>query len=181
MNLDRNALLMLIVAMPMYAAQDLESTVEGRVRYIYSVPKSIAVTTKDGTEHIFHFVERTSIHGGEIASRGSKDALHGLKAGTEVAVHFTGKGAVETAEEIDLIGADGLKATEGTFKHIDRGAKTISVVTTDGAEHTFRLFGRAARDSGKELDKGADKTTRVTVFHTEEGGDKIVHFFRSAS
>ena len=70
--------------------------------------------------------------------------MHGLKAGTEVAVHFTTKETVDTADEIDRIGADGLKTIEGTFRQIGRGAKTISIVMADGAEHTFRLLDRAS-------------------------------------
>jgi len=179
MKLYRYAALTLILAAPVFAVQDVASAVEGTVKKIDSATKTILVTTKDGTEHTYHYAERTTIHGGEDAGKGTKDALHGLKAGTEVAVHFTTRGTLDTADEIDRIGADGLKATEGTIKQIDRGAKTISIVTADGAEHTFRLLGRAARDTGRGLDKGADKSAKVTVYYTEEGGDKVAHFFKS--
>ena len=179
MKLDRKTLLMLIVAMPIYAAQDFESTVEGRVRYIDSAPKSIVVTTKHGTEHMFHFAKRTSIHGGEIASKGPKEALHGLKAGTEVVVHFTGRGTVKTAEEIDLARrgwSEGNRSEPSSISIVS--AKTVSVVTADGAEHTFRLLSRAARDSGKELDKeNLDKTTRVApVFYTKKAATRSYTF-----
>jgi hypothetical protein len=180
MKLHRYAALTLILTMPTFAVQDVASAVEGTVKKIDSGTETILVTTKDGTEHTYHYVERTTIHGGEAAGKGSKDVLHGLKTGTEVAVHFTTRGTLDTADEIDRIGADGLKATEGTLKQIDRGAKTISIVTADGAEHTFRLLGRTARDTGRDLDKGADKSAKVTVYYAEEGGDKVAHFFKSA-
>ena len=32
-----------------------------------------------------------------------KDAFHGVREGSEVAVHYTAKGAEETAEEVDNI------------------------------------------------------------------------------
>jgi hypothetical protein len=179
MKLHHYAVLTLIMATPMFAVQDVASTVEGTVKKIDSATKTILVTTKDGTEHTFHYAERTTIHGGEAAGKETKDALHGLKAGTEVAVHFTTKETVDTADEIDRIGADGLKAIEGAFRQIDRGAKTISIVTADGAEHTFRLLGRAARDTGSDLDKGTDRSAKVTVYYTEEGGEKVAHFFKS--
>ena len=46
------------------------------MRYIQSTPKAIAVTTRDATEHLFHFVKRTAIYSGQAAGKG----LHGLKA-----------------------------------------------------------------------------------------------------
>jgi hypothetical protein len=95
-------------------------------------------------------------------------------------VHYTTKGTVDTAEEIDHLGKDGLKATEGTVKKLDRGTKTITIATADGAEHTFRFADRAARDTGRDIEKGADKSVKVTVYYTEEGGDRIAHFFRSS-
>ncbi len=87
---------------------------------------------------------------------------------------------MDTAEEVDRIGKDGMRLTEGTLKQIDRGAKTVTVITANGAEETFRLGDRAARDTGRDVEKGADKSARVTVYYSEEGGDKIVHFFKKA-
>ena len=65
MKLHRVAVLTLILATPMFAVQDAASTVEGTVKKIDSDTKTILVTTKDGTEHTFHYGERTTIHGGE--------------------------------------------------------------------------------------------------------------------
>jgi hypothetical protein len=55
------------------------------------------------------------------APAGAKDAFHGLKEGSEVAVHYTAKGGRETADEEDHIGKDGLKVTEGTISYIESG------------------------------------------------------------
>jgi Cu/Ag efflux protein CusF len=169
----------LSAALPVFAAEDVASVAEGTVKKIDSSTKTVAIATKDGTERTFHFGERTAVHGVETAGKGSEETLHGLKEGTEVAVRYTSKGTVDTAEEIDHIGADGLKVTEGTFKKIDRGTRTITIATADGTERTFRLLGRGARDTGRDIAKGADKSARVTVFYTEEGGDKVAHFFKN--
>lgn len=174
------AALALSAALPVFAADDVAAVAEGTVKKIDSSTKTLAIATKDGTEHTFNFGERTTVHGVEAAGKGSEDALHGLKEDTEVAVHYTSKGTVDSAEEIDHIGKDGLKVTEGTVKKIDHGAKTITIATADGTERSFRLLGRGARDTGRDVAKGVDKSARVTVFYTEESGDRVAHVFKSA-
>jgi hypothetical protein len=138
------------------------------------------VKVADGTEHTLHFVKRTTVHGAQDIAAGAKDAFHGVREGGEVAVHYTAKGAEETAEEVDNIGKDGLKAAEATVTHIDRGAKTLAVKTADGVEVTYRLTDNAAKHAGKDIKEGAEKTGKVTVYYTEEGGRKVARFFKSA-
>jgi Cu/Ag efflux protein CusF len=180
MKLHRYAVLIVSMALPMLAAEAVVSVAEGTVRKIDSSAKTMLVVTKDGTERTFPFGERTTVHGVEAVGRESNEALHGLKVGSEVAVHYTSKGTEDTAEEIDHIGKDGLKASEGIVRKIDRGAKTITIATADGGEQTFRLLDHAARDTGRDIEKGADKSARVTVYYTEDGGDKVAHFFKKA-
>jgi hypothetical protein len=142
--------------------------------------KTVVVKLADGTEHTFHFVKATTVHGAHETAAGAKDAFHGLKEGSEVAVHYTAKGTVETAEEVDHIGKDGLKVTEATVTHVDRGAKTIAVKTADGTEEVYRMTDSAARDAGKGIGTGAEKSAKVTVYYTEEAGHKVAHFFKKA-
>ena len=142
--------------------------------------KTVVVKLADGTEHTFHFVKATTVHGAQETAAGAKDAFHGLKEGSEVAVHYTAKGTVETAEEVDHIGKDGLKVTEATVTHVDRGAKTIAVKTADGTEEVYRMTDSAARDAGKGIGTGAEKSAKVTVYYTEEAGHKVAHFFKKA-
>jgi hypothetical protein len=168
------------VACAAFAAEDVAGAVDGTVTHISATAKIIAVKTADGTEHTFHFVARTSVHGVEDTGKGAEDTLHGLKEGSHVVVHYTAKGTEETAEEIDHIGKGGLKATKGTVKTIDRAAKTITIKTADGVEETFRLTGRTARDAGKGIGEGAEKSEHVTVYYTDEAGHKIAHFFARA-
>jgi Cu/Ag efflux protein CusF len=174
------AALALSVALPVFAIEDVASVTEGTVKKIDSAAKTVVVATKDGTERTFHFGERTAVHGVDAAGKGSKETLHGLKEGTEVAVRYTSRGTEDTAEEIDHIGRDGLKVTEGTLKKIDHGAKTITIATADGTERTFRLLGRGVRDTGRDVEKGADKSAKVTVYYTEEGSEKVAHFFKNS-
>jgi hypothetical protein len=160
------------------AAQDVVTAVDGTVKKVDAGTKTVVVDTADGTEHTFHYTGDLAVHGAKDTAKGSDDAFHGVKEGSKVAVHYTADGGKETAHEIDNIGDDGLKATEGTVTHIDRGAKTVAVKTADGTEQTFRLSGRAAADAGKDIGAGADKAGKVTVYYTEDAGKKTVHFIK---
>jgi hypothetical protein len=163
-----------------FAAQDVVSAVDGTVKKIDAGSKTIVVDTADGTEHTFHYADDLVVHGAKDTAKAPDESFHGLKEGSKVAVHYTASGTKETAHEIDNIGDDGLKATEGTITHIDRGAKTVAVKTADGTEETFRLSGRAAVDTGKDIGEGTDKAAKVTVYYTEDAGKKTAHFIRAA-
>ena len=168
------------VASAAYAVDDVAGAVDGTVKHVSAATKTVVVKTGDGTEHTFHIVARTSVHGAEETGKGTEDTFHGLKEGSHVVVHYTAKGTEETAEEVDHIGEGGLKTTDGTVKTIDRGAKTITVKTASGTEETFRLTDRAARDAGKGIGEGAEKSAHVTVYYTDEAGHKVAHFFVKA-
>ena len=122
---------------------------------------------------------KTSVHGWDSTEAGAKDGMHGVKEGGHVVVHYTVKGSEKTAQEVDRIGEGGLKVTEGTVSKIDRGTKTLAVKTADGAEASYKISEHAAVDAGKETGKAVEKASKVTVYYTEEGGKKIVHFFKN--
>lgn len=152
------------------------TAVHGTVSKIDSAAKTIVVKTKDGTEHTLHFLNKTVVHGTEA---GAKDTFKGVKEGSEVVAHYTVKGSDKTAVEVDKVGKDGIKATEGTVTDIDRGGKTIAVKTADGTVQTFKMGDHAAEDAGKDVGKGVEKSAKVTVYYTEEAGKKIAHFFEN--
>lgn len=155
-------------------AADVVTAVHGTVTKVDAGAKTIVVKTKEGTEHTLHFVAKTTVSGTDAAA---KDTFKGVKEGSEVVAHYTVKGTEKTAVEVDRVGKDGLKATEGTISDIDRGAKTIAVKTADGTVQTFKMADHATEDAGKDIAKGAEKTAKVTVYYTEEGGKRIVHWF----
>jgi hypothetical protein len=155
------------------------SAVEGRVEKIDRTAKTILVKAADGTEHTFHFVGRTAVHGTEMAGIAAKDSFHGLMEGSDVVVHYTAKGSVETAEEVDHMGKDGLKASDGTITAFDRAAKTMTIKTADGTEEAFRLSSHAAQDAGRDTEDATKKSAKVTVYYTEEAGHNVAHFFKS--
>jgi hypothetical protein len=152
------------------------TAVHGTVTKIDAGAKTIVVKTKEGTEHTLHFLNKTVVHGTET---GAKDTFKGVKEGSEVVAHYTVKGADKTAVEVDSLGKDGLKATEGTVTDIDRGTKTIAVKTADGTVETFKMADHATEDAGKDVGKATVKSAKVTVYYTEDAGKKIAHFFEN--
>lgn len=172
------ALVFALLALPAAYGQDVVHAVEGTVKKVDAATKTMVVKTADGAEHTYHFTDRTVVHGTEAAANGARDAFHGIKAGSEVVVHYTDKGADSTAQEVDHVGKDGLKVSEGTVKSIDRDARTLTIKTTRGTEETYRLTDHAARDAGADIGKEAGKTERVTVYYTQESGHKVAHFFK---
>jgi hypothetical protein len=170
---------MSFAAIAMFAADDVVTAVEGTVKKVDAGTKTVVIKTADGTEHTVHFVSKTSVHGWDAADAGAKDGMHGVKEGSHVVVHYTVKGSEKTAQEMDRIGDGGLKVTEGTVSAIDRGSKTLAVKTADGAEATYKITDHAVVDAGKDTGKAVAKASKVTVYYTEEGGKKVVHFFKN--
>lgn len=164
--------------LPARADEDVVTAVHGTVTKIDAVGKTIAVKTADGTEHTFHFVAKTTVHGAHAATTGAKDSFHGLTEGSEVVAHYTAKGAEETAVEVDKVGKGGLHAVDGTVTHVSDDGKTVVVKAADGTEHTFQVVGHDTAASAKEIGKGADKTAKITVYYTETAGKKVAHFFQ---
>jgi hypothetical protein len=157
-----------------FAADDVDSAVVASVKTIDRGAKTAVVKTKDGTEATIHFTGRTVAHGAEATAKGTKDAFEGVKEGDDVIIHYTEKGGVKTAQEVDHVGKDGMKATVVAVKSVDHAAKTVTVETGKGAEETYHLTDRAVVETGKGLEKGG----KVTVYYTEDAGKKIAHFFK---
>jgi hypothetical protein len=179
--MNRFARLSLIVAVVIFAvfaaraADDVVSAVHGTVTKTDAATKTIAVKTADGTVHTFKWTDKTVTHGTEV---GATDTFHGVKEGSEVAVHYTVKGADKSAVEVDRLGKDGVKSVDGVVTKVGEGGKTVTVKTADGTEKVFTTAGRDTAAAAKDLGKGADKTGKVTVYYTEEGGKAVAHFFQ---
>jgi hypothetical protein len=152
-------------------AQTVTSVVHGTIKKIDAGAKTIAIATVDGTEEVLAFSDKTIVHG---SVAGAKDVFKGLKEGGEVAARYTVAGAKKTAVEVDSVGKGGMRVVEGTVTKVDAGAKTVVVKTADGSETVFNATEAAVVDLGKD----ASKAGKVTVHYTEEGGRKVVHFFK---
>jgi preprotein translocase subunit YajC len=169
--------LVLFVASFASGTEDVVTAVHGTITKLDTATKTVVVKTSDGTEHSMRFLDNTAVHGAHAVGGGAKESFHGLKEGTEVIAHYSERGGRTTALEIDRVGKDGLKGTEGTISKLDRTGKTIAVKTADGTEHTFELTERAASDGGKDIGEGTEKGTNVVVYSTEKTGKDVAHFF----
>jgi len=164
-------------AVTAWAADDVVTAVHGVITKVDEASKTIVVKAKDGTEHTIHFVDKTAVYGAEGAAMGAKDTFHGLKEGSEVVAHYTVKGSEKTATEVDNVGKDGLKATEGTVTKVGEGGKTVTVKAADGTEQTFDVVGHDTKAAAVDTAKGTEKGAKVTVYYTEKAGKKVAHFF----
>jgi hypothetical protein len=164
-------------AVMLVAADDVVTAVHGTVTKVDAASKTIVVKTKDGTEHTIHFVDTTTVHGGEAVGAGAKDSFHGVTEGSEVVAHYTVKGTDKTAVEVDKAGKDGYKSVEGTITKIGEGGKTVTVKAADGTEHTFEVAGHGTKVAAVDTGKGTEKGAKVTVYYTESAGKKVGHFF----
>ena len=158
-----------ILATLICVAQDVVSVVHGTVTKVDQGTKTVVVKTADGTEHTIKVT-------GDTAYKGTKEGFDGLKEGTEVVAHTTGKGVEETGVEIGKVGKDSLKVTKGTVTKVDHGTKTVVVKAADGTEKTFEYTDTAGKDMGKAVGAGTEKGAKVTVYYTEEAGKKTAHF-----
>jgi predicted RNA-binding protein len=95
-----------------------------------------------------------------------------------VVIHYTVQGTGQSAQEIDVLGDEGLKVTEGRVTRIDRGHKEITIRFDNGRTETLRLTDRAAAEAAKDIDKAAASGERVAVYYEDENGRKVAHYFK---
>jgi hypothetical protein len=164
--------------LPVRATDAVVFAIHGTITKLDSATKTVVVKTADGTEHTIHFVDKTAVHGAEAIATGSKDAFHGLKEGSEVAVHYTEKDSEKTAVEVDRLGKDGIKSLDGAVTKIGEGGKAVTVKAADGTEQTFDVVGQDMKEAAEAVGKAADKAAKVTVYYTESAGKKVAHFFK---
>jgi arginine repressor len=165
---------------------DVVHAVSGAVTKIDKDAKTIAVKTADGTEHVFHYTEKTTVRDAHAAAKGAKagalDTYFAGKEGTHVIVRYTEKGADKTASSVDDFGKDAMKVSEGTVTKVDKAAHTVKIKTEDGAETTYDWGKDATVDTEHGVVKGsqyvAKEGDKVVVHYTEDAGKKVVHFFK---
>ncbi len=76
---------------------------------------------------------------------------------------------------VDKVGVD--RENAKVLTEIDRGGEKLVIDTGDGTRQTFRLAGHATEDAGKDIAKGTVKGSKVTIYYTEDAGEKVAHFF----
>jgi len=160
-------------------AVEKTSSVEGIVIKIDRAAKTVMVKGADGTEHTMHLVGRTVVYGGDETHKGAEETARGLQEGSKVVVHYTKQGTDETAEEIDRIGTDGLKMSEGTITTFDRDARTMIIRIANGTEEIYQLTDHAIEDARIQTEDAAKTSAHAIVYYSEEAGNKVAHYFKT--
>ena len=150
---------------------------EGTMQQFYRAANVVVITTMDGMEHVYHFTKDLIVHGGK---KPGVDALEGLRAGTTVVIHHTTAGSQASIDEIDVLGDEGLKSTEGMVTNIDRRKNEITIRYNNGKTETLQMTSRAAAETEAGIDESAEEA-RVVVYYSDEAGHKIAHYFKKAS
>ena len=147
---------------------------EGTVKQFYRGLNFVVVKTMDGMEHVYNFTKDLIVHGGKNSG---VEALEGLREGTHVAIHYSTTGTKASAQEIDVLGGEGLSITEGVVTNIDRGKKEITIRYTNGLTETLQMTSRAAAESEGVLEASKKAPSRVVVYYADESGRKVAHYF----
>jgi hypothetical protein len=176
-----------VLAQDVAKGGDVVHAVAGVVTKVDSAAKTIAVKTADGTEHVFKFTEKTTVHAAHETAAGVKagsvDTYMAGKEGTHAVIHYTGEGADQTAVHVEDFGKDSMEVGHGTVTGVDKAARTVTVKSEDGTETTYRVAKHATIDTEHGVVKGSElvakKGEKVTVHYTDEAGQKVVHLFKS--
>jgi hypothetical protein len=146
---------------------------EGTMKAFYRAANTVVVTTMDGMEHVYHFTKNLIVHGGKAPG---VDALAELSEGTPIVIHRSVNGDQASAEEIDLLGEQGLKITEGRVSHIDRRKKEITIRYGNGTTERLQLTTRAAAESRASVDESDEDATELVIYYADEEGRKVAHY-----
>jgi len=165
---------------------DVVHAVGGVVTKVDSTAKTVAVKTADGSEQVYKYTAKTTVHASKEVAKGvstaSVDTYLAGKEGTHVVVHYTVEGADKTAVGFEDFGKDGLKVSKGTVTHVDHAAHTVTIKTEDGTEETYHVAKDVAVDTEHGVVKGVETSTKegehVTVHYTESAGRKVAHLIK---
>jgi hypothetical protein len=146
---------------------------EGTMKAFYRGVNVVVVTTMDGVEHVYHFTKNLVVHGGKAPGA---DALARLDEGTPVVIHPMVNGEVASAEEIDVLGDEGLKITEGRVIHVDRQKKEITIRYGNGKTERLQLTAWAAAETATSVRVADQATTEFVIYYTDEEGHKVAHY-----
>jgi len=151
---------------------------EGTMKQFYRAANVVVVTTMDGLEHVYHFTKDLVVHGGK---KPGVDALEGLREGTTVVIHESTRESQASADEIDILGDEGLKITEGMVTNIDRRKGEITIRYNNGKTETLQMTTRAAAETEAGIAGTGEEASTVIVYYSDEAGQKIAHYFKKGS
>jgi hypothetical protein len=116
-------------------------------------------------------VKTSGIPGTKQSRAQGLGALDTLQPGAPVVAQYAVKGVQASAFNVDRVGS-GLNVNEGIITSVDRSKNRITVAFSQGGTETFRSTKHGAQD--------ADGTvhSRVIVYHANDSGQIVAHYFK---
>lgn len=143
-----------VIVGPVTGAIGLESTIDTFYSRVHSLVKVMGLGGG---------IERSRTRGLE--------AVDSLQPGAPVVAYYAVKG-VQASAPNDRVGPDGLNVNEGIITRVDRSKKRITIKFSQGSTETLR----STRHGVQDADGGVH--SRVIVYHTNDSGQIVAHYFK---
>jgi hypothetical protein len=150
-----------VIVGPVTGTLGLQSSVDK----FYSDVDKIIVKTTGGIARDTHGTKGSNAHDGS-------EALDSLTPGAPIVAHYAVKGIQASAYDIDRVGSDGLNVNEGIVTSVDRARNRITIQLSQGPSETLRLTRHAAQDADGRVH------SRVIVYHSNDSGQIVAHYFK---
>ena len=143
-----------VIVGPVTGTLGLEGAVDKFYSDVHALVKVMGIT--DGTK-------KSRAHGFQ--------ALDSLQPGAPVVAHYAVKGVQASAYHADPVGS-GLNVNEGIVTKVDRSRNRITIKFSQGSTETFRSTKHGAQDADGSVH------SRVIVYHANDSGQIVAHYFK---
>jgi len=140
---------------PVTGTLGLQSSVDKFYSDVHTLVKAMGIT--DGAK--------------QSRTRNGLEALDSLKPGAPVVANYAVKGVQASAYNVDRVGS-GLNVNEGIVTRVDRSRNRITIKFSQGSTETFRSTRHGAQDADGSVH------SRVIVYHSNDSGQIVAHYFK---
>jgi hypothetical protein len=100
------------------------------------------------------------------------EAVDSLQPGAPVVAYYAVKGVQASAINVNGVGPDGRNVNEGVITRVDRSNKRITIRFSHGSTETLRSTRHGVQDADGSVH------SRVIVYHTNDSGQIVAHYFK---
>jgi hypothetical protein len=98
-----------------------------------------------------------------------------------IVVHRHASGSEASVAEIDVVGDEGLKITEGAVTDISRRKQEITIKYANGTTETLKMTPQAAVENDTQFAQSEGTVTRIVIYYSDEAGRKVAHYVKQGS
>jgi len=120
---------------------------------------------------LHELVKTSGIPGTKQSRAQGLGALDTLQPGAPVVAQYAVKGVQASAFNVGRVGS-GLNVNEGIVTRVDRSKNRITIAFSQGGTETFRSTKHGAQDADGSVH------TRVIVYHANDSGQIVAHYFK---